>query len=961
MKRVLIAGLIICFHFSNAQTIKSWADSVLNTMTLPEKIGQLFMIPFSTYSTPEEIEAYETLITTYNPGSIYITKGSAKSHIRQVNKLQLASKVPLLVGMNAEWGLAQTLDSAMQFPIPIVDGANTDDSLIKELGYQIGLQMRAVGAHINFAPNADIDVPLESTVTNRYFGSDKTDVAQKSIAFADGLHQARVMAVAKHLPGIMPESSHIDSKESFLTVGPDSVSFYPYQQLIGNNIGGLLTTHLHFSTREKNKLIPAPISQIFISGIVKSQANFKGLAFTEIPYLQTIVKKKRGETEKIAFAVGNDILIAPQNLRAAVKKISKLVRKDKTMMARLETTVKKILEAKFEAGLTVEKTVALTNLDEKLFSPSAKLVDHRIRTGAITLLKNESGLVPIQQLDDRKFNLVKIGGDYAGLERSLNRYIPFNSFTIKDQKDFGTAEASMKDSYTVVALKSINTEVAGWIKKISSQNPTIVCHFGNPNDLKLLQDTPVLIEGYDAESTGEVIGQAIFGALPTLGKLPVGIKGVFEAGTHYESVTLGRLTYSVPEDAQMQSSRLTEIDCIVNEALAIGATPGAHVIIARKGKVVFNKSYGWQGVDKKIPVSENTIYDLASITKVTATLQAVMFLYERGMIDINKKISEYLAEFKGTNKKDIIIKDILTHQAGLWPYFPWHVDIMKDTAQVKQYFSKDQSEEYPFPVSENLFSHKSMRDSMWSWIIKSKMIEKKDRTPYEYRYSDLGLYIMQRLVQKLLNQPLEDFVEQNFYEPVGAPTMGFLPLNRFSPSQIAPTENDKDFRMSLLTGYVHDPGSAMHGGVAGHAGLFSNANDLLKMGQMWLQKGSYGGNQYLRPETVDRFTTRQFETSRRGLGWDKPTGDWAGSTGVYCSPKTFGHTGFTGTCVWIDPEFDLVFVFLSNRVHPEISGKLLSSNIRTRIQDVIYQSIFNYGATHNVDADKIISETKTSN
>jgi CubicO group peptidase (beta-lactamase class C family) len=338
---------------------------------------------------------------------------------------------------------------------------------------------------------------------------------------------------------------------------------------------------------------------------------------------------------------------------------------------------------------------------------------------------------------------------------------------------------------------------------------------------------------------------------------------------------------------------------------------------------------------------------------VTATLQAVMFMHERGLMDINKKISFYLPEFRETNKKDIIIKDILTHQSGLWPYFPWHLNLAKDSSLMAQYFDEKYSSEFPFPVSKNLFSHKTMRDSMWHWIVNSKMMEKKDRIPYEYRYSDLGLYIMQRLVEKTVNQPLEDFVDQNFYEPMGASTAGFRPLERFGENQIAPTENDQTFRKSLLIGYVHDPGAAMFGGVAGHAGLFSNANDLLKMGQMWLQKGNYGGAQYFKQETLGLYTAKQFETSRRGLGWDKPTGDWNGSTGGYCSPSTFGHTGFTGTCIWVDPKFDLVYVFLSNRVNPEVSGKLLSANIRTRIQDVIYQAIFEFEKNNEVPETKV--------
>jgi len=370
---------------------------------------------------------------------------------------------------------------------------------------------------------------------------------------------------------------------------------------------------------------------------------------------------------------------------------------------------------------------------------------------------------------------------------------------------------------------------------------------------------------------------------------------------------------------------------------------------------VYEKSFGSLMYDKKLLVTDETIYDLASVTKVSATLQAVMFMQERGLIDINKKASVYLPELKNSNKKDFVIKDILTHQAGLWPFLPFWAHTIKDSLHLPQYYNKQQTKEYPFPVSENLFANKSMKDSLWHWIVNSKIVEKTPRTPYTYKYSDMGFYIMQHLAEKMLNQPQEDFLDQNLYHPLGAYTTGYLPLRKFPAERIAPTEDDKTFRRSLLRGYVHDQGAAMHGGIAGHAGLFSDANDLGKLAQMWLNRGSYGGVQFFKPETIALFTNKQFENSRRGLGWDKPTpGDPSGPTSLLASAKTFGHTGFTGTCVWVDPEYDLVYIFLSNRVYPDMNNnKLLNANIRPRIQDVIYKSITSFKSN-----SQLINETK---
>ncbi|HRG78986.1 MAG TPA: serine hydrolase, partial [Cyclobacteriaceae bacterium] len=365
---------------------------------------------------------------------------------------------------------------------------------------------------------------------------------------------------------------------------------------------------------------------------------------------------------------------------------------------------------------------------------------------------------------------------------------------------------------------------------------------------------------------------------------------------------------------------------------------------AKDGKVIYEHSAGWLTYENKIPVTEQTIYDLASVTKVSATLQTVMFMHEKGLIDINKKASVYLPELKESNKKDFIIKDILTHQAGLWPFLPFWAETVKDGKLLPAYYSYQTNLDYPFPVAEGIYASKVMKDSLWSWIIKAKIREKPQRTVYDYRYSDMGFYILQRLAEKMLNQPIEDFLEQNIYEPLGAYTLGYLPLRKFPIDQIAPTEDDKLFRKELLIGYVHDQGAAMYGNVAGHAGLFGNANDLAKLGQMLLQKGSYGGQQFFKPETIELFITKQYENSRRGLGWDKPTvSDWAGPTTLFASNKTFGHTGFTETCIWVDPEFNLVFIYLSNRVHPDMTNnKLLNANIRPRIQEVIYRAIFNY-------------------
>jgi len=500
-------------------------------------------------------------------------------------------------------------------------------------------------------------------------------------------------------------------------------------------------------------------------------------------------------------------------------------------------------------------------------------------------------------------------------------------------------------AFTSSATEPVVEKTIAMLKNRTPEQQVIIADFGCASLAGHIQEFPVVITGYtDQPEMFNMLAQVMFGALPSVGKLPVSM-GNNGPGNGITTESLQRLAYSFPEDGEMSSATLNQIDSIAREAIAIGATPGCHVLVARKGKVVFERSYGYLTYQKQIPVTDSTIYDLASVTKVSATLQAVMFMADRNLIDINKKASVYLPELKNSNKKDFTIKDILTHQAGLWPFLPFWAQTMKDSTYMPDFYSHTASPQYPYMVADKLYASASIRDSLWTWIINAKIREKPARTPYDYRYSDMGFYIMQHVAERVLNQPIDDFVAQNIYEPLGAYTTGYQPLLRFPVTRIAPTENDKLFRKTLLAGTVHDQGAAMHGGVAGHAGLFSTANDLAKLGQMLLQEGLYGGYQYYKPETVRTFTQKQFETSRRGLGWDKPVqSDWKNSpTSLFSSPATFGHTGFTGTCIWVDPEFDLVYIFLSNRVHPDMTNnKLLSANIRSRIQDVVYQSIFNY-------------------
>ncbi len=950
-KKVFITfSFSIIFLTAIAQDLKTrWVDSVFQTLNTSKKIGQLFMISASAYSSAEELNKLNSLMSKYQPGSVLITRGGPRSHATLINKLQSNSKIPLLVGIHAEWGLAQSLDSVIHFQKAMQLAALRDDTLIYRMGKEIAREMKLLGIHINFAPNADIDVTKQSyPQALQYYSDSKERVAAKAVAYMQGLQRGGVLACAIH-PASLQKINAVDSS-FFVSIPPlDTVGLYPYRQLVNAGLHGLLTSHLHLYSHSNP--IPTSSAQIFISEILNKNLGFTGLNFTYITNLQkTTGKQQAGAIERLALEIGNDILINPDNISASIKVISKGAKKNKILRARLDEAVRKILTAKYDAGLAYKKTISTDNLLSRLNSPQAKLLRHQISEASVTLLANKNNEVPVQWIENKKFVSISIGREEQNeFTRYLSKYASFEHLSIRLAQDTSQLKTKLATADVIVIgvfplSSSMIKEVAPFIQSLTKRKEVIISHFGNPAELKYLVGVPNLIVGYtDQNEVPKVTAQIIFGAMGSRGQLPFTISN-FKEGLGISSETTDRLSYNLPEAAGIDSKTLSKIEAIAREAIEIGATPGSHVLVAKDGKVVYEQSNGYLTYENKIPVSDKTIYDLASVTKVSATLQTVMFMHEKGLIDVNKKISVYLPELKNSNKKDFLIKDILTHQAGLWPFLPFWSQTVKDGAKLPQYYSSTSSEDYPFPVAENLFAHKSMKDSLWSWIIKAKVREKAPRTTYNYTYSDMGFYILQHLAEKILNQPIEEFLEQNLYEPLGAHALGYLPLQKFPSTQIAPTENDILFRKELLTGYVHDQGAAMHGGIAGHAGLFGTANDLAKLGQMLLQKGSYGGHRYYKPETVELFTAKQYVPSRRGLGWDKPTpSDWNGPTTLFASNKTFGHTGFTGTCIWVDPEFNLVFIYLSNRVHPDMTNnRLLNANIRPRIQEIIYKAIFDY-------------------
>jgi len=555
------------------------------------------------------------------------------------------------------------------------------------------------------------------------------------------------------------------------------------------------------------------------------------------------------------------------------------------------------------------------------------------------LLNNQDGIIPLKSLEKKNIASVSLSFAYSTVFDSLaNKYDKITSFSAdsyKDSVNLNDLEDDLKYFNTIlITIDDQNVSKAkyiNFINSISKNKQVIISLFGNGPGLKSfdLLKSPIVWTGQNNADAAAIVPQYIFGGIAASNKLTTAYSARYTMGSGF-TTTATRLKYTVPEDAGLNSNNLKEIDAIAAEAIAQKATPGLVVLVAKDGKVIFNKAYGTHTYDTNVPDKVTDIFDVASVTKVTATTPAVMRLFEEGKLKLDTNIGAYIPKARTTPMNNIQVREVMLHQAGFIPYIPFH-----DYVKTGDY-SRDSSAAYPTKVADNYYIKKGFfKDFMWP-----KMLNSPIRTRGKYVYSDISMYVMKDIVEHISEEPLNQYTYENFYKPLGMQTAGFLPRNRFKAEQIVPTEMDTYFRKTLLVGYVHDQGAALAGGVSGHAGLFASANDLAIIYQMLLNRGTYGGVEYFKNSTVDMFTSKQSNVSRRGLGFDRWDPD---STKHYpsnlASPQTYGHTGYTGTCVWVDPSRGLVYVFLSNRVNPTVTDKLSNLKIRGRIQDVVNKAI----------------------
>jgi beta-glucosidase-like glycosyl hydrolase/CubicO group peptidase (beta-lactamase class C family) len=936
---------------------QKWVDSVYNSLSLKERIGQLFMPMVFSSQDEKRHQSIIKQIKDNKIGGIIFSKGGPIRQARLTNEYQSLSKVPMLVGIDAEWGLGMRLDSTVSFPWNMTLGAIKNNDLIKKVGKNIGEHCKRLGIHYNFAPVVDINTnPNNPIIGNRSFGEDRNNVTNKALAFMKGMQGEGILASAKHFPG--HGDTETDSHKTLPSISfdekrIDSVELYPYKSLINKGLAGVMVAHLNIPSLESKSGYPSTLSENIVTNILKEKLGHKGLVLTDALNMKGASNFSNSEdVDLAAFKAGNDILLISEDIGKGIDKLASTYESGEITEERLSHSVKKVLMAKYKVGLNNYKPVELDNLVEDLNRLEDKVLYEELIENALTVAKNENNLLPLRQLENKTVAYVKLGDDdgSAFLEE-LKKYTKVHKVSA-DNLDELISKLNNYNTVIVGFHKSNDSPWKGykftqkeltWLYEIARTNTTILSLFARSYALlDLKTDTnleSVLVAYQNSEVAQQKAAQLIFGAIAAKGNLPVYSGENFKLGQGIYYPSSSRLGYSLPERVGISSERLAKVDSVAKYAVDSLMTPGIQLLVARKGKVIYSKNFGKHTYKGKQQVRWTDIYDVASLTKILATLPLVMELEEGGIIKLDTKISKILPEFRGTNKEDVTIKKMLSHYAQLTPWIPFYLKTLDSVTKKpsEEYYRTKKSKQYNIEVANNLFLRSDYQDSINLIIKDSDMLER-----LRYRYSDLPYYILKKFIEHHYDQPLDELVQQRFYKSLGANYTTYKPRERFSKTQIVPSEVDDYFRYQEIHGYVHDMGAAMQQGVGGHAGIFSNANDVAKIMQMYLQKGYYGGHRYFNTETLDRFNECYFceQDNRRGVGFDKPQLEDDGPTCGCVSMTSFGHSGFTGTYTWADPEEELVYVFMANRTYPSSKeNKLLKESIRTEIQRLIYEAI----------------------
>jgi beta-glucosidase-like glycosyl hydrolase/CubicO group peptidase (beta-lactamase class C family) len=973
----LFSSLLLVFacFISNAQAVSKptkaaaqhWSDSVYKTLSNTERIAQLMVVRLSTIDgKTKKVTFFEEevskLIQQYNIGGICLFQGSPTEQALAMNRLQAKAKTPIMMCIDAEWGVGMRMtDSVLPLPKQMMLGAMQDQNIVYEYGRLVGEQCKRIGIHVNYAPVVDVNNnPMNPVINDRSFGEDKYKVANYGIAYMRGMQDVGVMACAKHFPGHgdVAVDSHYDLpviNKSLVEL--DSLELYPFRKIFEAGVGSVMIAHLYIPAIDNTANRATSLSPQNINVLLRQNIGYNGLTFTDALEMQGVRKFfPDGEAAVQSIIAGNDMLCLPGDVPLAISKITQAIAAGSISWQDIEMHCKKVLMAKYEYGLGAYTPINVKNITADL-NDGISAMRKKVAENAITLLKKSNDqFFPLSPFEFNKkgdvaFVALGINEHNALAKRMKEDYnadVFMTDSLIKSSADITAFVQNLKATYKNVVIGvhnmgrssatnfGITEQEIALVSQLQQQTNSIIFQFGNAYAAKNWCDASNLVVCYEDDAVVQgVAADMLQGKSNYKGVLPVTVCAEMEFGM---GLAHG-LKKNSSQQWKMDVATTQKIDSIANDAIANQATPGCVVLVVKDGAIAFQKAYGNYTYSKEQPMQTGSVFDMASVTKICATTIAVMKLFDEGKLDLNKTLGYYLASVRGTNKADLGIDQILLHQAGMVPYIPFYKETIDSSGNfLPGIYNIKPDEIFSVPVAQNLYMHKGWLDSIEQKIIRSAVVPSG-----KYVYSDNDFIYLAKIVESVSGLSIDDYVQKHFYGRMGLSAVGFLPLQKHALKKVVPSEDDQLFRKQLLQGYVHDQGTAMMGGVAGHAGLFSDAYDIAAIMQMLLNGGVYNGHRYLSEATVQLFTKYQSDTSRRGYGFDKPEKDNASRKDPYptlsASPATFGHTGFTGTCTWADPTQNLVYVFLSNRVHPSVSNTLLRMNVRLKIHETIYEAL----------------------
>lgn len=934
-----------------------YADSILNTLTLDEKIAQLIMMDVYPNKNETYYKTIDRWVSEKKIGGILFFRGQAAEISKLSNRYYSQASIPLWIGMDAEWGVSMRVDSVRTLPKAMTLGAIRDNEIVREYGYLVGQQCRRLNININMAPVVDVNNNPKNPVINyRSFGESRYNVAQKAIAYYLGMNDAGVIAVGKHFPGHgnTDTDSHYELpiiKDSMSEI--DSIHLYPFKEMIKYGVPGIMSAHLYVHAIDNTPNLASSLSPKILNNLLFETMGFKGILLTDALNMKGVSKYfVPGQIEVMALMAGNDILLMPPKPQVSIDSIKVAVKDGRIKESMIDEKVKKLLSFKYLYLNDFNLQTNSSRIPQELNSKETSNFIFRVFAEAATLLKNQNQYFPLNSTVDKNIAVITVGrSGETNFFKGLSKYSNSKHFSLSanpTDNEIVRIENSLTNfDQVIVCLYGLTNNpsrsygvTAGMnnlLNKLVVKQNTSLILYGNAYALNFVNSTDklssIVVTYEHANEAEDAVALAVAGVNSFKGILPVSLNN-FKLGTGiYTKSETG--FFDAKPDFKINTNVLNEVDAIVQSAINQKAFPGCQIVMAKDGKIFFNKSYGHHTYEKTREVKNSDIYDLASITKILATTTAVMKLFDEGKIKLDDKLSKHLTWLSGTPVGNVTITEVMTHQAGFKSWLPFYRFITSNEVLKAQFFSEEETEGFDVKIADNFYMNSTYRDSIYKRISDEPLLRK------QYRYSCLGFLLLKEIVEVVAEQDFEQFLSANFYLPMKLHTLTFNPLTKFSKERIPPTEDDTYFRNQLVHGYVHDQAAAMLSGVAGNAGLFGSATDVAAMMQMFLDNGYFEGKQYVDSMTVAKFTSRQFSNNRRGLGFDKPANVAKnGNAAMEASPFSFGHTGFTGTIAWADPKNKLVFVFLSNRIHPNAENRLLMSlDVRAKIQSISYRAV----------------------